>query len=363
MKNLEQKECDLKFYNGKKVLITGHTGFKGSWLCKLLILLGAEVYGYALKPETTPNLFDITKMENQMTSEFGDIRDKAHLQKYMQAIQPEIIFHLAAQPLVRKSYNDPVLTYETNIMGTVNILECIRNCSSVRSFVNITTDKVYKNREWCWGYRENEELMGYDPYSSSKSCSELVTYTYHNCFFSNGKVAISTARAGNVVGGGDFSEDRIIPDCIRALQKDEDIIVRNPYSIRPYQHVLDPLYAYMLIAYKQYEDKKYCGCYNVGPDESNCIETGRLVDIFCDKVYHHIGKKMKWINCYDGGPKEAQFLKLDCSKMKGIFHWEPRWNIDRGIDKTVEFVSSMVNGRCVNDCMMQQIQEFIDCQK
>ena len=252
-------EFNPDFYQHKRVFVTGHTGFKGSWLCQMLLNLGAEVTGYALKPPTNPSLFELAGIKSKIHSIIGDIRDMNSLQAAFNEAQPDIVLHLAAQPLVRESYDNPVYTYETNVMGTVNILECIRQSSCVKSFLNVTTDKVYKNREWIWGYREDEELDGYDPYSNSKSCSELVTHSYKNSFFANRDVAISTARAGNVIGGGDFAKDRIIPDCVRAAIAHTNIIVRNPYSTRPYQHVLEPLYAYLMIAAKQYEDIKFSG--------------------------------------------------------------------------------------------------------
>ena len=270
---------DNSFYKGKKVLVTGHTGFKGTWLCKVLVNAGAIVTGYSLEAPTNPNLFELARLEDKMTSVIGDIRDLEHLKETFELAQPEIVLHLAAQPIVRDSYKDPRYTYETNVMGTVNLLECVRMFPCVKSVLNVTTDKVYQNNEWCWGYRENEPLDGFDPYSNSKSCSELVTHSYKNSFFTDGKVAVSTARAGNVIGGGDFANDRIIPDCVRAMKKGEKIIVRNPYSTRPYQHVLEPLAAYLMIAQKQYEDIKYADYYNVGPDECDCVTTGDLVDL------------------------------------------------------------------------------------
>ena len=231
---------NLEFYRGKRVFVTGHTGFKGSWLCRMLVGAGAVVTGYSLEPPTTPNLFSLAGLEGKMTSVIGDIRDFASLKAAFDAARPEIVLHLAAQPIVRDSYKDPRYTYETNVMGTVNLLECVRTAQTPpRSVLNVTTDKVYQNNEWCWGYRENEPLDGFDPYSNSKSCSELVTHSYKNSFFADGSVAISTARAGNVIGGGDFANDRIIPDCVRAMAKEESIGVRNPYSTRPYQHVLE----------------------------------------------------------------------------------------------------------------------------
>ena len=306
-------------YMGRRVFITGHTGFKGSWLTAWLLELGAEIAGYSLEAPSEPSGFAALGLEKRIRHIHGDVRDRAGLADAMTAFKPEIVFHLAAQPLVRESYQDPRGTYETNVMGTVNVLECVRRSDSVRTLVNVTTDKVYENREWVWGYRENERLDGHDPYSNSKSCSELVTASYKRCFFGEGKAAVSTARAGNVIGGGDFAKDRIVPDCIRAAMKEEKIIVRNPFSTRPYQHVLEPLYAYMLIAAGQFEDTSLAGCYNVGPDDEGCSRTGELVDAFCRAW----GAGAAWADQRDGGPHEASFLKLDCSKMKSAFGWRP----------------------------------------
>lgn len=346
---------DLSFYRGKRVFITGHTGFKGSWLCKILINSGAHITGYALDPPTEPSLFVLARIADDVHSVIGDIRDYSSLKSAFDSAQPEIVFHLAAQPIVRDSYKNPAYTYETNVMGTVNILECIRTSSTVRSFLNITTDKVYENKEWEWGYRENEPLNGFDPYSNSKSCSELVTHSYKNSFFSDNEVAISTARAGNVIGGGDFANDRIIPDCIRAAMQHEDIIVRNPFSTRPYQHVLDPLFAYLMIAARQYEDERYAGSYNVGPDEKDCSQTGALVDLFVSTWRDDL----KWINQGDGGPHEANFLKLDCSKLKSKFGWSPRWNLETAIEKVVEWSKCWLSGGDIRACMDEQIGTFL----
>ena len=344
----------FEFYNGKKVLVTGHTGFKGSWLCRILINAGADVTGYALKAPTNPNLFSLCDMEEKMHSVIGDIRDFDHLMQVFDEVQPEIVFHLAAQPIVRDSYKNPVYTYETNVMGTVNICECVRLHPSVKSFLNVTTDKVYENKEWEWGYRENEPLDGFDPYSNSKSCSELVTHSYINSFFSKRDLAVSTARAGNVIGGGDFANDRIIPDCIRAAAEKKDIIVRNPHSTRPYQHVLEPLAMYLTIAMRQYEDKYYAGFYNVGPDDCDCITTEQLVDLFCEKW----GEGQSWVNQYDGGPHEASFLKLDCSKIKKTFGYKPRWHIEEAVEKTVEWFKCYYAGESIPACMDEQVKEF-----
>lgn len=346
---------DLSFYNGKRVFVTGHTGFKGSWLCKILSKAGAEVWGYSLNPPTEPSLFETASIGKNINSVIGDIRDFESLKKSFDEARPEIVLHLAAQPLVRDSYENPAYTYETNVMGTVNILECVRLSDCVKSVLNVTTDKVYLNREWEWGYRENEELDGFDPYSNSKSCSELVTHSYKRSFFDNTGVAVSTARAGNVIGGGDFAKNRIIPDCVRAAMNREDIIVRNPYSTRPYQHVLEPLFAYLMIAMRQYEDIKYQGYYNVGPDDCDCFQTGALVDLFVK----HWGEGLKWVEKYDGGPHEANFLKLDCSRLKSTFGWSPTWNLDTAIEKTVEWSKVYASGGDLAACMDKQIDDFL----
>ena len=350
---------NLIFYEGKKVLLTGHTGFKGSWMCCLLLSLGAEVTGFALEPPTTPSLFELCDLKNRMNSVIGDIRDLELLQKVFKEVQPEIVIHMAAQPIVRESYKNPVYTYDVNVMGTVIVLECVRNTPSVKSFVNVTTDKVYLNREWEWGYRENEELKGYDPYSNSKSCSELVTYSYEQSFFQDSDVAISTARAGNVIGGGDFAADRIIPDCIRAAEAKKNIIVRNPYSTRPYQHVLEPVYAYLMIAMNQYLDKSFAGNYNVGPDDCDCWTTGELVTLFCDKWNKRTAQNIKWVNEYDGGPHEANLLKLDCSKLKKTFGWKPVWNVENCMEKIVEWYGCYQAGKDVKACTEKQIKDFL----
>lgn len=350
------KYIDFDFYRGKRVFVTGHTGFKGTWLCRILVQAGAEVTGYSLPAPTNPNLFELAGLDGKMTSVIGDIRDLSKLKAAFEAAQPEIVLHLAAQPIVRDSYKDPAYTYETNVMGTVNILECVRSSKSVKSFLNVTTDKVYHNNEWEWGYRENEPLDGFDPYSNSKSCSELVTHSYQNSFFADGHVAISTARAGNVIGGGDFANDRIVPDCVRAMKDGRDILVRNPHSTRPYQHVLEPLFAYLMIAQRQYEDGAYAGWYNVGPDECDCVTTGELVDLFCAAW----GDGAKWVNQAEANaPHEANFLKLDCSKIKRTFSWQPRWHIAQAIGKTVEWSRVWLAGGDIPAEMDRQIKEYM----
>lgn len=351
---------DFGFYKNKRILITGHTGFKGSWMCKLLIAAGADVTGYALEPPTDPSLFEMCGLAAQINSVRGDIRDLNHLKKVFDEIEPEIVIHMAAQPIVRDSYKDPVYTYEVNVMGATNILECVRLSDSVRSFLNVTTDKVYLNKEWFWGYREDEELNGFDPYSNSKSCSELVTSSYKSSFFEGKDIAISTARAGNVIGGGDFANDRIIPDCIRAAAKNKEIIVRNPFSIRPYEHVLEPVAAYLMIAKEQYENRaKYEGSYNIGPDEADCRTTGDLVTLFCEKWNSATGNHISWKNEYDGGPHEANFLKLDCSKLKKVFGWSPQWNVETAMEKIVEWSLVYLNNGDVEKCLERQIEEFL----
>lgn len=348
---------NLNFYKNKKVLITGHTGFKGTWLTRMLVNAGANVCGYSLNPPTKPSLFEIADVENKIENVIGDIRDLEHLKEVFEKFQPEIVLHLAAQPIVRDSYKEPVYTYETNVMGTVNIMECVRLNPCVRSVLNITTDKVYHNNEWCWGYREDEPLDGFDPYSNSKSCSELVTHSYINSFFQDKTgVSVSTARAGNVIGGGDFANDRIIPDCVRAMKAGRIIGVRNPYSTRPYQHVLEPLAVYLTIAQKQYEDKKYQGFYNVGPDDCDCVTTGDLVDLFCK----YWGEDAKWENQAEANaPHEANFLKLDCSKIKATFGWRPRWHIDECMDRVCRFSKVWISGGDVPTEMDREINEFM----
>ena len=351
----------LDFYKNKKVLVTGHTGFKGSWLCRILINAGAQVLGYSLEPPTELNLFTLTGIEKNIDHVIGDIRDLKKLNEAFDRFQPEIVIHLAAQPIVRESYKDPVGTYETNVMGTVNICECVRNHESVRSFLNVTTDKVYKNNEWAWGYRENEPLDGFDPYSNSKSCSELVTHSYINSFYDSvPSLAVSTARAGNVIGGGDFAADRIIPDCVRAVKSGEAIVIRNPLSTRPYQHVLEPLFTYMTIAKAQDEDRTKAGFYNVGPDDCDCVTTGELVGLF--EKYYGEGFRSEIAAVDPNAPHEANFLKLDTSLVKNAFGWRPTWHIDKAVEKTVEWTKAWLSdpsADSVNAVMKKQIDEFV----
>ena len=347
---------NLDFYRGRRVLVTGHTGFKGSWMSVVLANAGAEVVGYSSCSKTETRLFDLCGVKDQIIHNKGDVRDLDHLMAVFAEYRPEIVIHMAAQPIVRESYLNPVHTYDTNVMGTVNVLECVRLNPCVKSFLNVTTDKVYENKEWPWGYRENEPLDGFDPYSNSKSCSELVTHSYKNSFFADGRAAISTARAGNVIGGGDFAKDRIIPDCVRAALKHEPVVVRNPYSTRPFQHVLEPVCAYLMIAARQYEDGRLAGYYNVGPDEGDCFRTGELVDAFIRRW----GEGMTWIDRSDGGPHEANFLKLDCSLIKSAFGWKPRWNLETAISKVIEWTKCWRDGGDVRACMDGQIAEYLN---
>ena len=347
---------NLSFYKGKKVFLTGHTGFKGTWLSRILIFAGAEVTGYSLEPPTSPSLFAATNTASQMKSIIGDIRDREKLVEVVKDAKPDIVLHLAAQPIVRTSYKDPVGTYETNVIGTVNVLESIRHVSFVKSFVNITTDKVYKNKEWFWGYREDEELCGLDPYSNSKSCSELVTYSYKNSFFTEASSSsISTARSGNVIGGGDYAIDRIIPDCIRATETGKEIILRNPHSTRPYQHVLECLRGYLMLAQKQYEDKSFAGNYNFGPDDESCVTTGELATLFCETW----GNGAAWKNVSEtDAPHEANFLKLDCSKSKSVLGWYPKWGIRQAVENIVEWEKAVRSGTPAAEITDRQIKEY-----
>lgn len=346
---------NLSFYKNKNIFITGHTGFKGTWLCRILLLAGAKVTGYALAPQTNSSLFELTKTSENIDSIYGDIGNLDKVTTAIKKAKPDIVFHMAAQPIVRLSYKEPVSTYETNVMGTVKILEAVRTCDSVRSFVNITTDKVYENKEWHWGYRENETLCGYDPYSNSKSCSELVTYSYRNSFFATkNSPSISTARSGNVIGGGDYAEDRIIPDCIRAIEQGNDIVIRNPHSTRPYQHILECLNGYILLAQKQYDDKTYEGSYNFGPDENSCVTTEKLVDLLCNSW----GNNAKWKIKGDNGPHEANFLKLDSTKAKMVLDWHPIWDIETSVQKIVDWNKAIQNGNSAASITDTQIKEY-----
>ncbi len=351
---------DLSFYRGKRVFVTGHTGFKGAWLCRMLTLAGASVTGYALEPPTDPSLFALAGIGQDICSVTGDIADFDRLKSAFDAAKPEIVLHLAAQPLVRKSYAEPVLTYRTNVMGTVHLLECVRQSDCVRSVVNITTDKVYKNNEWCWGYRETDALDGFDPYSNSKSCSELVTRCYKDCFFTGKdgrpRIPVSAVRAGNVIGGGDFAENRIVPDCVRAAVRHEDIIVRNPDATRPFQHVLEPLFAYLMIAAEQTVYPERAGTYNIGPADEGCTRIADLTAQFAAAW----GDGLRSTVQPDGGPHEAHFLKLDCAKIRDVFGWAPRWDFGTAIVKTAQWYRVWAEGGDVRAVTDRQITEFLE---
>jgi len=348
------------FYKNRKVLITGHTGFKGSWLCLLLYKLGADVYGYALEPPTKPSLFVEAKIGDFITSTIGDVRDYDSLLKTILRVQPEIIIHLAAQPLVRESYKNPRETYQINVMGIVNLLDAARQVSSVKAILNVTTDKCYENKEWHWGYRENEPMGGYDPYSNSKGCSELVTSSFRSSFFNPNEykkhgVGLASARAGNVIGGGDWAEDRLIPDFIRAIIRGEKVKIRSPYAIRPWQHVLEPLSGYLTLCEKLYnEGSTFSEGWNFGPEENDAKNVEWITNRICEL----------WNDCSDyeidstPQPHEANYLKLDCSKAKALLGWYPRWNIDVALKMIVNWNKAFIKGVEIQNVCYQQIDEY-----
>jgi CDP-glucose 4,6-dehydratase len=351
---------DKKFWKGKRVFITGHTGFKGSWLCLWLHRLGAKITGYSLDPPTDPSLFNLAKVNNLITSIKGDVRDGKKLAKYLSAAKPEIVFHLAAQPLVRDSYKLPVDTYAINVMGTVNVLEAIRLYgNTVRAFVNVTTDKVYENRESLLAYKENEPLGGYDPYSNSKACSELVTAAYRNSYFNPAdykkhKNAVATARAGNVIGGGDWATDRIVPDCIKSFSESNPVIIRNPHAIRPWQHVLEPLSGYLVLAQSLYIDgPNFSEAWNFGPHIDDCIEVGAIVKMLAKKW----GKGAQYKLASTKEPHEAHYLKLNCSKAERRLGWQPRWGIEKAVQMTVKWYTGVFKGNSAIKLCNEQINE------
>jgi len=352
------------FWKDKKVFITGHTGFKGSWLCLWLHKLGAKVTGYALNPPTTPSLFELCNISGLVNSVIADIRETDKLTEAMQKVSPEIVIHMAAQPLVRESYKNPVETYEINVMGTVNLFEAVRRCRCVKAVINVTTDKCYENQEWVWGYRENEPMGGYDPYSNSKACSELVTAAYRNSFFNPGDyanygVAIASARAGNVIGGGDWAMDRLIPDCIRALLKGEKIVIRNANAVRPWQHVLEPLSGYLLLAKKLYDDgPRYAEGWNFGPDDRDAKPVECIVDTMCKKW----GQNASYETDKGEHPHEARYLKLDCSKAKTELGWYPRWNLEMAIDSIIDWTRAYKENKDLRQSCFKQIKEYSECE-
>ena len=350
------------FWKNKRVFITGHTGFKGAWLSIWLNTLGAKVTGYALKPPTVPSIFNLCKLDDKIESIIGDVRDSVKLNKALALAKPDVVIHMAAQPLVRESYKNPVETYDINVMGLINLFEAVRKSKTVRSVVNVTTDKCYENREWPWGYRENEPMGGYDPYSNSKACSELVTSSYRNSFFNpkeygeSHNVALASARAGNVIGGGDWAADRLIPDCIKSLLKKKNILIRNPQAIRPWQHVLEPLSGYMLLAQRLYEKGcVYAEGWNFGPDDSDAKPVEWIVRMLCKK-WGVAGTGYS----IDRGkhPHEANYLKLDCSKSKNLLSWRPVWNLEYTIEKIVEWTKEYQQKKDVYTICLRQIEEY-----
>jgi CDP-glucose 4,6-dehydratase len=349
-------------YQNRKVLITGHTGFKGSWLSLLLNQLGADVYGYALEPPTNPSLYNEAKIDELVTSFIGDVRDLDHLQKVMQQIQPEIVIHMAAQPLVRESYKIPVETYAVNVMGTVHLLEACRNTPSVKAIVNVTTDKCYENKEWHWGYRENEPMGGYDPYSNSKGCSELVTSAFRNSYFNSNEyekhgVAVASARAGNVIGGGDWAGDRLIPDFIRAISKGEKVKIRSPYAIRPWQHVLEPLNGYLTLAAKLFTDgAAYAQAWNFGPDDADAQNVEWITKTICEMW----GENASFEIDNNPQPHEANYLKLDCSKAKAELGWLPKWNIETTLKSIVDWNKAWLKGENIREVTINQIEQYYE---
>lgn len=349
------------FWKDKRVFFTGHTGFKGSWLTLWLHTLGAKVTGYALEAPTKPSLYDVAGIHKLCTSVIADIRDRETLENALTGAKPDIVIHMAAQPLVRESYKNPTETYEINVMGTVNLLEAVRKCDSVRAVVNVTTDKCYENKEWVWGYRETDRLGGHDPYSTSKACSEMVTSSYWQSFYNSRpdvkhKMGIGTARAGNVIGGGDWAVDRLVPDILRALSLKENVLIRNPQAIRPWQYVLEPLSGYLLLAQKLYENGPgYSGGWNFGPDDNDAKSVEWIVRRLCRKL----GSGINYVIDSAYRPHEAHYLKLDCSKAKARLGWRPKWKLDQALDKVVEWNDAYHAGKNMQDICLKQIAEYV----
>ncbi len=349
------KVIDRDFWAGKRVLVTGHTGFKGSWLWIWLDQLGVELTGFSLGPPTDPSLFVEADLDRLGASITGDVRDAEAVSSAFRSAQPEIVLHLAAQPLVRASYDDPVATFATNVLGTVNVLEAARNCSSIRALVNVTTDKCYENREWVWGYRENEPMGGRDPYSASKGCSELVTSAYRQTFFAGGQVALASARAGNVIGGGDWAADRLVPDTVTAFAQERAVTIRNPHAIRPWQHVLDPLWGYLVLAERLCAGgDEYAEAWNFGPDDADAWPVERVVA----ELARRWGPKARWHLDDSEQPHEASFLKLDTSKARGRLGWEPRWSLSEALDHTVDWYGAWRAGGNVLSLCRTQIEQY-----
>lgn len=345
---------DPSFWHGRRIFLTGHTGFKGSWLALWLSDLGAEVYGYALSPPTHPSLFQVLTLgERLAASTIGDIRDADTLLRAMRQARPDIVLHLAAQPLVRYSYDAPIETFTVNVMGTANLFEAIRECDSVQAVVNVTTDKCYENREWVWPYRESEALGGHDPYSASKACSELVTAAYRHSFLTATGVNVATARAGNVIGGGDWAVDRLIPDFLRAMDADETLQIRSPNATRPWQHVLEPLSGYLHLAQRLTSDGAYSEAWNFGPDDSDARPVSWIVDYLCSKT-----PGARWRHDGSIQPHEANTLKLDSSKAKSRLRWQPRWNLETALAMTLAWHRAWRDGEDMTDVSTRQILAY-----
>jgi len=347
---------DQLFWKGRKVFMTGHTGFKGSWLCLWLKLLGAKVTGYALEPPTNPAMFEVANVGKALEqSIYGDIRDLPFFISSMQKAGPEIVIHMAAQPLVRDAYTDPVLTYSTNVMGTVNMLEAVRKTPEVKAVLNITTDKCYENKEWVWGYRENEPMGGHDPYSSSKGCAELVSSAYRRSFLQPAGIALATARAGNVIGGGDWARDRIIPDAMQAFMEKKVLMVRNPNATRPWQHVLEPLAGYLMLCQQLVADPKaYAQGWNFGPSDEDAQPVSTLADIMVKKW----GNGAKWQPSCGEHPHEAHYLKLDCSKAGAQLKWRPIWGLERALDETMLWYKTWHKNGDMHEFTLNQISSW-----
>jgi CDP-glucose 4,6-dehydratase len=344
-----------EFWRGRKVLITGHTGFKGGWLSLWLQSMGAELRGIALAPPTTPALFDIAQIVKGMDSHIADIRDADVIANLVKEFQPEIIIHMAAQPLVRLSYQQPIDTYATNVMGTVHVLEAARHSGSVRAIVNVTTDKCYDNREWLWGYRENEAMGGHDPYSSSKGCAELVSNAYRKSFLNDAGIAMATARAGNVIGGGDWAADRLVPDTLLALEKRQRVQIRNPNAIRPWQHVLEPLSGYLLLAEKLYEQgQAFAEAWNFGPRDEDAQSVQWIVEQLCQLW----GNQASWELQPGEHPHEANYLKLDISKVKQHLNWAPRWTLKQALEHITHWHQSWLQEQDMRALCLQQINQY-----
>lgn len=344
------------FWKGKKIFITGHTGFKGSWLSLWLQEMGAIVKGYALEPNTIPNLFTQANVAHNMYSDIGNVNDLNHITESMKAFNPEVLIHMAAQPLVRLSYKEPVLTYATNVMGTVNVLEAARKCSNLKAIVSVTTDKCYENKEWAWGYREDEPMGGHDPYSSSKGCAELVTAAYRKSFFNDENSAfLASARAGNVIGGGDWSADRLIPDILRAFEKKMPVIVRNPLSTRPWQHVLEPISGYLVLAQHLFEDgSNVTEGWNFGPKDEDC----KPVSWILDKMVTKWGNGASWELDKNSNSHEAGYLKLDCSKAAIRLNWYPKWNLEYTLESIIKWHQHYIAQKNIQEQCLLEIAKY-----